>query len=107
MRILDGKRSGCIRPLSGNSFQYYGLDFSYRCVSLIKITFTGPSFSGIRCGDIKRGDGTLVTDQTGDSYEDSVTMTCRPGYHMVTGSTLRTCLAGRSWSGTPLVCART
>jgi hypothetical protein len=64
-------------------------------------------FAEIRCGDVGRSTGALVTDQTGDNYEDVVTLHCRHGYHRETGSELRTCLGRGAWSGTPLVCART
>ena len=64
-------------------------------------------FAEIRCGDVGKGEGALVTNQTGDNYEDVVTLHCRHGYHRVTGSELRTCLGRGAWSGTPLVCART
>ncbi|KAI0229120.1 P-selectin [Lamellibrachia satsuma] len=60
-----------------------------------------------QCGAVTLGKGAVVTDHTGDSYEDTVTVTCRRGYHRVTGSLLTTCLGGGAWSGTPLVCAET
>ena len=63
--------------------------------------------AGVRCGETGEGEGTIVTDQTGDSYEDTVTIECRHGHHRVTGSHLRTCLGGGTWSGTTLICART
>ena len=63
------------------------------------------SVAGVRCGDVETGTGAIVTDQTGDSYEDTVTIHCRHGYHRVTGSQLRTCNGDGTWSGTTLVCA--
>ncbi|KAI0238242.1 hypothetical protein LSAT2_011135 [Lamellibrachia satsuma] len=63
--------------------------------------------SRVRCGETGEGEGTIVTDQTGDSYEDTVTIECRHGHHRITGSHLRTCLGGGTWSGTTLICAQT
>ena len=63
------------------------------------------TLAGVRCGAIMPRIGVVVTDKTGDSYEDTVTIHCRRGYHRVTGSHLRTCGGGGAWSGTALVCA--
>ncbi|KAK2192700.1 hypothetical protein NP493_25g07031 [Ridgeia piscesae] len=60
-----------------------------------------------RCDNIKLGVGVIVTHTTGDSYEDTMTVHCRRGYHRVTGSHLRTCVGEGAWSGTVLVCAET
>ena len=70
-------------------------------------TLNASLLAGVRCGETGEGEGTIVTDQTGDSYEDTVTIECRHGHHRVTGSHLRTCLGGGTWSGKTLVCART
>lgn len=51
------------------------------------------------------GTGAIVTHQTGDSYEDTVTIDCRHGYHRVNGSELRKCTGDGAWSGSNLACA--
>ena len=39
------------------------------------------------------------------SYEDTCSFTCNTGYEL-TGSDIRTCQSGGSWSGTDVMCRR-
>ncbi len=46
----------------------------------------------------------VIVNQTGIQLDDLVTLACEPGYHHVSGSTIRTCLWTRDWSGAPITC---
>ncbi|KAK2172864.1 hypothetical protein NP493_923g00015 [Ridgeia piscesae] len=46
----------------------------------------------------------VIVNQTGVQLDDIVTLACEPGYHHVSGSTIRTCLWTRDWSGAPITC---
>ncbi|KAK2182995.1 hypothetical protein NP493_328g02002 [Ridgeia piscesae] len=85
---------------------YEGQTQRSQCTVDGKWTSHTSCLTGTRCDNIKSGDG-VVTHTTGDSYEDTMTMHCRRGYHRVTGSHLRKCGGGGAWSGTTLVCAET
>ena len=41
---------------------------------------------------------------TGNHYRQSVTYSCKPGYHLVSGSKRRNCLISGQWSGTAPFC---
>ncbi|KAI0231624.1 hypothetical protein LSAT2_018021 [Lamellibrachia satsuma] len=86
---------------------YVGDTRKSRCTVDGQWTPVSLNCSRVRCGETGEGEGTIVTDQTGDSYEATVTIECRYGHHRVTGSHMRTCLGGGTWSGKTLVCAQT
>ncbi|KAK2153589.1 hypothetical protein NP493_2290g00000, partial [Ridgeia piscesae] len=49
----------------------------------------------------------VIVNQTGVQLDDTVTLACEPGYHHVSGSTMRTCLWTRDWSGASMTCEET
>ncbi|KAK2174781.1 hypothetical protein NP493_778g04043 [Ridgeia piscesae] len=49
----------------------------------------------------------VIVNQTGVQLDDTVTLACEPGYHHVSGSTIRTCLWTRDWSDAPITCEET
>lgn len=59
--------------------------------------------AAIKCPVIASAHAVIV-NQTGDQLDDTMILVCEPGYHHVSGSTIRTCMWTRDWSGVSMTC---
>ncbi|KAK2174775.1 hypothetical protein NP493_778g04036 [Ridgeia piscesae] len=79
------------------------------------ISLSWPRFCGLRtfltlsitCPVTATTAHVVIVNQTGVQLDDTVTLACEPGYHHVSGSTIRTCLWTRDWSDAPITCEET
>ncbi|CAH1248686.1 CSMD3 [Branchiostoma lanceolatum] len=108
-------------PTNGNSFggHFYGDQVIFTCDTGFKLNSSNVRVCGgngtwgglqstceaIECESLKTPSNS-DTIRTGNTYGDTVTSNCDPGYELLSGNTVRTCQANGEWSGMPVVCQK-
>ena len=58
----------------------------------------------VQCGSLPSVPNSHFNITSSDGFDDVITYSCKEGFKLLGGSTVRECQDDKQWSGSPLVC---